>query len=316
MRQTTGPSRPSASTSSATDRRRRRRHGRRDRRRLRRLVEQPIAESGNLRVVLPRERANEVVGEVGADGKRRVEGLDEAAGGEVVIDEKLVAEGHALTLDRRLDRQFRQHETGTAPGIDIGHTRGSQPHVPGRIDAVEFADVGMDQMMMAKIFRTPQWRRSVEQRRATHRGDHVLGEKRGMQARIAAAAIANRRVDIVAVEIDDDETLDWAARNGISPMVGADVPTEAAADRLARYRAVADSAGRARREVEAVLERRIALDGDADDRTLGGSPRDILNAIRALRGRTGISHFVWRRSSAAPMDLYRFASEIEMLLQA
>jgi alkanesulfonate monooxygenase SsuD/methylene tetrahydromethanopterin reductase-like flavin-dependent oxidoreductase (luciferase family) len=120
----------------------------------------------------------------------------------------------------------------------------------------------------------------------------------------------------VAVEIDDDETLDWAARNGISPMVGADVATEEAAERLARYRGVADSAGRARREVEAVLERRVALDGDSDDRTLGGSPRDILNAIRALRGRTGISHFVWRRNAATPMDLYRFASEIEMLLQA
>jgi len=120
----------------------------------------------------------------------------------------------------------------------------------------------------------------------------------------------------VAVEINDDETLDWAAKNGISPMIAADIPTDEAADRLARYRAAADSVGRARREVEAVLERRIALDGDSDAHTLGGSPRDILNAIRDLRGRTGISHFVWRRGAAAPMDLYRFASEIEMLLQA
>jgi alkanesulfonate monooxygenase SsuD/methylene tetrahydromethanopterin reductase-like flavin-dependent oxidoreductase (luciferase family) len=120
----------------------------------------------------------------------------------------------------------------------------------------------------------------------------------------------------VAVEIDDDETLSWAAKNGISPMIAADVPTEEAADRLARYRTAADAAGRARREVEAVLERRIALDGDSDAHTLGGSPRDILNSIRDLRGHTGISHFVWRRGAAAPMDLYRFASEIEMLLQA
>ena len=120
----------------------------------------------------------------------------------------------------------------------------------------------------------------------------------------------------VAVEIADDETLDWAAKNGISPMIGAEVTTDEAADRLARYRKTADAAGRARREVEAVLERRIALDGDSDAHTLGGSPRDILNAIRELRGRTGISHFVWRRNGAVPMDLYRFASEIEMLLQA
>jgi len=120
----------------------------------------------------------------------------------------------------------------------------------------------------------------------------------------------------VAVEIDDDETLDWAARNGISPVVAAEMPTEEALDRLARYRRTADAAGRGRREVEAVLERRIAMDGGSDAHTLGGSPRDILNAIRDLRGRTGISHFVWRRNGAAPMDLYRFASEIEMLLQA
>ncbi|MAE95946.1 MAG: hypothetical protein CL910_14915 [Deltaproteobacteria bacterium] len=120
----------------------------------------------------------------------------------------------------------------------------------------------------------------------------------------------------VAVEIDDDETLEWAAQQGISPMVGADMPTAEAADRLARYREVADKAGRTRREVEAVLERRIALDGEADERRLGGSPRDILNAIRSLRGSTGISHFVWRRGEATPMDLYRFASEVQVLLQA
>jgi len=120
----------------------------------------------------------------------------------------------------------------------------------------------------------------------------------------------------VAVEIDDDETLEWAARNGISPMVGADLPTALAIERLARYRAIADEAGRARREVEAVLERRIALDGEADESALGGTPRDALNAIRDLRGKTAISHFVWRRNGATPMDLYRFASEIQVLLQA
>jgi alkanesulfonate monooxygenase SsuD/methylene tetrahydromethanopterin reductase-like flavin-dependent oxidoreductase (luciferase family) len=118
------------------------------------------------------------------------------------------------------------------------------------------------------------------------------------------------------VEIDDDETLEWAAMNGISPMVGADMTTAEATRRLARYRELAEAAGRSRREVEAVLERRIALDGKGDERTLGGSPRDILNAIRELRGKTAISHFVWRRNGAAPMDLYRFASEIQVLLQA
>jgi hypothetical protein len=120
----------------------------------------------------------------------------------------------------------------------------------------------------------------------------------------------------VNVEIDDDETLDWAARNGISPLVAAEVPTERAVERLARYRELADKAGRSRREVEAVLERRIVLDGAGDACALGGSTREVLNAIRELRGKTGISHFVWRRNGATPMDLYRFASEIQVLLQA
>jgi len=120
----------------------------------------------------------------------------------------------------------------------------------------------------------------------------------------------------VHVEIDDDETLEWAARQGISPMVGADMPTAEAVERLARYRALADAAGRARREVEAVLERRIVLDGEVDERNLGGAPREVLDSIRDLRGKTGISHFVWRRGASAPMDLYRFASEVQVLLQA
>ena len=118
------------------------------------------------------------------------------------------------------------------------------------------------------------------------------------------------------VEIEDDETLEWAARSGVSPMLGAEVPTALAVERLARYREVAEKAGRARREVEPVLERRIALDGRGDERTLGGSPREVLNAIRDLRGRASISHFVWRRGAALPMDLYRFASEVQVLLQA
>ena len=120
----------------------------------------------------------------------------------------------------------------------------------------------------------------------------------------------------VNVEINDDATLEWAAQHGVSPMVSADMPTQEAVERLSRYREAADKAGRSRNEVEAVLERRIALDGSGDEIKLGGSPRDILNAIRRLRGQTGISHFVWRRDGVTPMDLYRFSSEVQVLLQA
>jgi alkanesulfonate monooxygenase SsuD/methylene tetrahydromethanopterin reductase-like flavin-dependent oxidoreductase (luciferase family) len=120
----------------------------------------------------------------------------------------------------------------------------------------------------------------------------------------------------VSVEIDDDETLEWAAKNGIAPMVSADLPTEQAIDRLTRYRALADGAGRARREVEAVIERRLRIDGPGDGTALGGSTRDLVVAIGALRAKCGVSHFVWRRDGVAPMDLYRFASEVQPLLQA
>ena len=120
----------------------------------------------------------------------------------------------------------------------------------------------------------------------------------------------------VYVDIADPETRVWAAEAGVSPWVGADVPTSEAVERLASYRRTADEAGRSRREVEAVLERRIALDGASTDTVLGGSTRDIVEAIRAIRVETGIAHIVWHRDGEQPMDLYRFASEIQTLLQA
>jgi alkanesulfonate monooxygenase SsuD/methylene tetrahydromethanopterin reductase-like flavin-dependent oxidoreductase (luciferase family) len=120
----------------------------------------------------------------------------------------------------------------------------------------------------------------------------------------------------VCVEIDDDETLDWAARSGVSPMLGPDLPTRQAIDRLARYRARADAAGRGRAEVEVVLERRLGLDGPADECRLGGGARALVVAIRELRAKACVSHFVWRRRGAESLDLYRFASEVQTLLQA
>jgi len=118
------------------------------------------------------------------------------------------------------------------------------------------------------------------------------------------------------VEIDDDETLAWAARAGVSPFVAADVPTERAVARLARYRELADAAGRRRDEVDATLERRIVLDGPGDAATLAGSPRELVVAIRALRGKTGISHIAWRREAASGDGFHRFASEIQPMLQS
>jgi alkanesulfonate monooxygenase SsuD/methylene tetrahydromethanopterin reductase-like flavin-dependent oxidoreductase (luciferase family) len=120
----------------------------------------------------------------------------------------------------------------------------------------------------------------------------------------------------VYVEIDDDETLEWAARQGVSPVVGAEVPTERAIARLERYRKTADAAGRGRGEVDAVLERRIAVDGESDAHALGGGSQELVCAIRDIRASTYFSHLVWRRSGNGDGDLLRFASEIQPLLQA
>lgn len=120
----------------------------------------------------------------------------------------------------------------------------------------------------------------------------------------------------VYVEVEDDDTLGWAARAGISPFVGAEVPTEHAVERLARYREAARAAGRRPGEAEVVLERRIALDGAGDEAAIGGAAGEIIVALRDLKARAGVSHVVWRRGAPAPMDLYRFASEVHPLLQA
>lgn len=120
----------------------------------------------------------------------------------------------------------------------------------------------------------------------------------------------------VYVAIDDDETLEWAATSGIAPFVGVEVPTERAVARLARYRELADKAGRKRNEVEAVLERKITFDAAGDDHTLAGNGNELVCAIRDLRASTHISHLVWRRGGDDPMALYRFSVEVQTLIQA
>jgi len=119
-----------------------------------------------------------------------------------------------------------------------------------------------------------------------------------------------------SVEIADDETLEWAARNGVSPLVAAETPTSSAVERLERYRSIADSCGRRRAEVEPVLERYIGIDGEADAVALGGSCADLVEQIRDIALTSAVSHLVWRRRSPRDGDLYRFAAEVQLLLQA
>ncbi len=116
-------------------------------------------------------------------------------------------------------------------------------------------------------------------------------------------------------EIDCAQTAEWAARTGISPFVRAEVPLDAASALLQHYAGAARSAGRARWEVDATLERYLELDGEGDERTLGASPSALVDTVRALSASTQISHLVWRRTPDSGASIARFASEVQPLLQ-
>lgn len=120
----------------------------------------------------------------------------------------------------------------------------------------------------------------------------------------------------VYAEIDDDDTLEWAAANGVSPFVGAGVDADEAAARLGRYRKEAQACGRCTSEVEVVLERTITAGAADDGGGLGGEPEVVATAIRDLAARTGLNHLVWRRTGADDADLFRFAVDVYPLLQA
>lgn len=118
------------------------------------------------------------------------------------------------------------------------------------------------------------------------------------------------------VDVTDEETLLWAARSGVSPYVAAQVPTGEAVALLVRYRALADEAGRRRAEVEPVIERYVALDGPGDATVVGGGSPDLVQRLRDLALESCATHLVWRRRDPSDGDLYRFAAEVQPLLQA
>lgn len=118
------------------------------------------------------------------------------------------------------------------------------------------------------------------------------------------------------VDITDDDTLGWAATRGISPLVPAAAPTDDALERLQRYRQRADAAGRSRIEVEPALERHIVVGGDSDETTMGGTPDELIDRLRHLGAAGGVTHLIWNRRSPGDGDLFAFASQVQLLLQA
>ena len=123
----------------------------------------------------------------------------------------------------------------------------------------------------------------------------------------------------VYVDIKEEETLAWAAQNGISPFVDADTPLDTVVERLRRYRDAASEAGRPRWATEAVVERRLAFEESDDQEVLAGSPADLIEGLRALGRDAGVQHLVWRRGPThvgRSDELFRFAGEVQPLLQA
>jgi alkanesulfonate monooxygenase SsuD/methylene tetrahydromethanopterin reductase-like flavin-dependent oxidoreductase (luciferase family) len=125
-----------------------------------------------------------------------------------------------------------------------------------------------------------------------------------------------QRRPAIYAEVDDAQTLEWAARHGISPVVRAAVATEAAIARLAEYRRLADAAGRSPAEVDPILEREIRLDASGDGRVLGGSAGDLIRTIRRLKLEGGFRHLVWNREPRDDGALRQFAAEVQPMLQA
>lgn len=118
------------------------------------------------------------------------------------------------------------------------------------------------------------------------------------------------------LDVTDDESLTWAAQNGVSPFLPAAIPTADAVERLDRYRTEADAAGRRAWEVAPALERHMHVGGEDDGTVLGGNPEELVGKLRDLRDRGGVTHLIWRRRAPGDGDLFQFASQIQLLLQA
>ena len=121
---------------------------------------------------------------------------------------------------------------------------------------------------------------------------------------------------LIHVSIEDDATLHWAAKRGISPIVYAETPTEEAIERIARYTRELEQAGRSLNEVEIIVEREINIDGESGENALGGSTEELATAIRKLGDKTQMAHLIWKRKDLGPEQLKSFVSGIMMGIQA
>jgi len=121
---------------------------------------------------------------------------------------------------------------------------------------------------------------------------------------------------IIHVSIEEDETLEWAARNGISPIIYADVPTQEAIAQIEDYRQALNRAGRSLSEVEIVVEREMNIDGPESSVALGGSVDELACKIRHLADTTGLAHFVWKRKQLGSEELAIFVNQIVLGIQA
>ncbi|KAA1192681.1 LLM class flavin-dependent oxidoreductase [Pseudohalioglobus sediminis] len=121
---------------------------------------------------------------------------------------------------------------------------------------------------------------------------------------------------VIHVSIEDDATLEWSAAHGISPILYADMATEAVVQRVQQYSTALEKAGRSLCEVEIAIERDIHINGAASECALGGDIESLMTQIRQLGDRTQMSHLIWRRRTTGGSDLAEFVNGIMLGIQA
>ncbi|QEX22586.1 hypothetical protein FRZ61_25180 [Hypericibacter adhaerens] len=147
-------------------------------------------------------RIDEVIGELHL---HRLAGqAHQAAGIDIGTDQRGRGERDAQARERRFDRQHRMVEMRPLAPIDeIVDARRLQPHLPSREGLVLIAAVVMKQGRGLEEFRQIARLMAAQERRAADREKAVAQELLGRQAGIAAAAIANRQIDPVGLEIGE-----------------------------------------------------------------------------------------------------------------
>jgi hypothetical protein len=158
--------------------------------------DQPVAEGCDLRGVRAGLRRHEIKSR--SVRQRHVERRDEASFRQIGLDIGGAADGDAEPVDGRLHGHEDQVEAQARLALQLQRqARGREPEPP----VVVVACV-VQQRVMREVFRLAQRMRPPQQRGTAH-GENLVGHQPvGAHAGPLSAAVADRRVDVVARKID------------------------------------------------------------------------------------------------------------------